>query len=237
MNILIPMAGSGQRFLDYGYTVPKFLINIFGKPMISHAIKSLGLNGNYIYVVQKKDYDGYNLKKILSSITPNCEIVVVENKTEGAASTTLFAEKLINNETPLIIVNSDQIIEWDLDVFKHLISTDIDGAIATFKASGNKWSYVKINNLGLIDEVAEKKEISNDATAGLYYWSKGLDYVESAKQMIQKNIRVNNEFYVAPVYNEAILKGKKIKPFELIKMYSVGTPEDLKEYIEANNEI
>jgi dTDP-glucose pyrophosphorylase len=236
INIVIPMAGNGKRFLDAGYQKPKFLIDIFDKPMIENVINSIGLDGNYIYIVQEEHYNMYDLETILNSITPNCKILKHDGVTDGAARTTLIAEKLIDNDNPLIIINSDQIIEWDLQSFKNFINEEIDGAIVTFKGSGNKWSYVKVNGDGLIDEVAEKKEISDDATAGIYYWSKGSDYVQSAKQMIEKDIRVNNEFYVAPVYNEAILNGKKIKSFSLIKMWGVGTPEDLNVYLSKQKE-
>jgi NDP-sugar pyrophosphorylase family protein len=236
INIVIPMAGNGQRFIDAGYTTPKFLINILGKTMIEHATKSLGIDGNYIYIVQKEDYDRYNLEHELNSITPNCKIITIENKTDGAARTTLFAEHLINNDQPLIIFNSDQIIKWNVEHFKNFLKNSLDGAIVTFKATGTQWSYVKMNELGLINEVAEKKQISNDATAGIYYWSKGLDYVYYVKQMINKQIKVNNEFYVAPVYNEAIMDNKKILSFSSNEIWNVGTPDDLEFYIRRHSE-
>jgi NDP-sugar pyrophosphorylase family protein len=236
INILIPMAGNGQRFIDAGYKNPKFLIDILGKTMIERVAKSLNIDGNYIYIVQKKHYDEYNLENVLNSITPNCKIIKIEDKTDGAARTTLFAENLINNENPLIIFNSDQIVEWDTANFKNFINNKIDGAIVTFKATDSKWSYVKINNLNLIEEVAEKKQISDDATVGIYYWSKGSDYIHYAKKMIEKEIKVNNEFYVAPVYNQAILDNKKIFSFPSKKMWGVGTPEDLEIYISKQKE-
>ena len=236
INILIPMAGNGQRFINAGYKNPKFLIDILGKPMIEHAAKGLGIDGNYIYIVQKEHYDKHNLEYVLNSITPNCKIVTIEDKTDGAAATTLFAEQLIDNDQPLIILNSDQIIEWDSEHFKNFIKKNLDGAIVTFKAEGAQWSYVKMNEFGLINEVAEKKQISNDATAGIYYWSKGSNYVYYAKKMIYKKLKVNNEFYVAPVYNEAIMDNKKIFSFSSNKIWNVGTPDDLEFYIRKHNE-
>lgn len=236
INIVIPMAGNGQRFLDAGYLTPKFLINILGKPMIEHVVKSLGINGKFIYIVQEQHYKDYDLNNLLNYITPGCQIVVLSNTTDGAARTTLFAESLINNDNKLIIFNSDQIIEWNSDDFQKFVSSDLDGAVVTFKGHGEKWSYVKTNEDGVIVEVAEKKQISNDATAGIYYWSKGSDYIKYAKQMIKKNIKVNGEFYVAPVYNEAIFDNKKIFPFELNKIWQVGTPEDLEDYVSKQKE-
>jgi len=236
INILIPMAGDGKRFLDAGYDIPKFLIDIFEKPMIENVVKSLNIAGNYIYIVQKKHYDLYDLETILNKITPGCTIIQVVEKTDGAARTTLFAEKLINNDNPLIIFNSDQIIEWDPIAFQDFVSSDLDGAIVTFKGSGTKWSYIKKNIDGLVVDVAEKKQISDDATAGIYYWSKGSDYIKYAKQMINKEIKTNGEFYVAPVYNESILDNKKILSFELNKIWQVGTPEDLESYVAKQKE-
>jgi dTDP-glucose pyrophosphorylase len=112
-------------------------------------------------------------------------------------------------------------------------SSGIDGGILTFRDTAKKWSFAKVDNNGLVTEVAEKNPISDIATVGLYYWKQGKDFVEAAEQMISKNIRTNNEFYVCPSFNEAILNGKKIKTFEIAKecMHGVGTPEDLAIYL------
>ena len=106
-----------------------------------------------------------------------------------------------------------------------------DGGILTFKSTHPKWSYAKLGDNGFVTEVAEKKPISNIATVGVYYWSKGSNYVKYTEQMIEKNIRTNNEFYVCPVYNEAIGDGKNIKVFDVPKMWGLGTPEDLNNFI------
>jgi len=160
---------------------------------------------------------------LLPLITPNCEIVQVENVTEGAACTTLLAKEFINNDEPLIIANSDQVIEWGMGIPK---KKDFDAAIYTFKATHPKWSFAKVED-GYVTEVAEKKPISNIATVGVYYWKKGSDYVKYAEQMIDKDIRVNKEFYVCPVFNEAIADGKKVVTVDVNKMWGMGTPEDL----------
>jgi dTDP-glucose pyrophosphorylase len=114
------------------------------------------------------------------------------------------------------------------------IANGVDGGIVTFEATHPKWSYVKLDNNGFVQEVAEKKVISNQATAGVYFWRKGSDYVQYASQMIDQNIRVNNEFYVAPVYNQAILDGKKIRVKNIDRMWGLGTPEDLNSFLEHN---
>lgn len=232
-NILIPMAGAGSRFSSAGYTFPKPLIEVNHKPMIQVVVENLNIKANFIYIVQKEHYEKYNLKYLLNLITPNCEIVQVDGVTEGAACTTLLAKEYINNDKHLLIANSDQFVEWDSNSFYYSMTNDnLDGGMLTFKATHPKWSFAKLDNNGFITEIAEKKPISDIATVGIYYWNKGSDYVKYAEQMIDKNIRVNNEFYVAPVYNEAILDGLKFKPYNIGKMWGLGTPEDLKTYLE-----
>jgi dTDP-glucose pyrophosphorylase len=107
-----------------------------------------------------------------------------------------------------------------------------DGGIVTFKAIHPKWSFAKVNENGLVTEVAEKNPISDNATVGYYFWKHGSDFVKYAEQMISKNIRVNNEFYVCPVFNQAIEDQKEIKIFNVEKMWGLGTPEDLNYYLE-----
>lgn len=233
LNVLIPMAGAGSRFASAGYTFPKPLIEVHGKPMIQVVVENLNMEANFIYIVQKEHYEKYNLKYLLNLITPNCKIVQVEGVTEGAACTTLLAKEFIDNDDHLIIANSDQYMDWNSNETMYAFGADsIDGGILTFHATHPKWSYARLDSNGFVSEVAEKKVISEHATVGVYYWNKGSDYVKYAEQMITKNIRVNNEFYVAPVYNEAIADGKKIRIKDIQKMWGIGTPEDLNYFLE-----
>jgi HAD superfamily hydrolase (TIGR01509 family) len=233
MNVLIPMAGAGSRFQAAGYTFPKPLIDVEGKPMIQVVVDNLNIDATFIYVVQKEHREKYNLDTLLNLITPNCKIVEVDGLTEGAACTTLLAKEFINNDSPLVMANSDQFVEWDSNEFMYkMIEQKVDGGILTFKATHPKWSFAKVDEYGYVTEVAEKNPISDIATVGVYYWAKGSDYVKYAEQMISKNIRTNNEFYTCPVFNEAIGDCKKIKTFNIEKMWGLGTPEDLKYYLE-----
>jgi len=235
MNVLIPMAGAGKRFEEMGYSFPKPLIDVNGKPMIQVVVESLNIDAKYIYVVQKEHYEKYNLKHLLNLISPNCEIVQIDEMTEGAACTTLLAEEYINNDEPLLLANSDQYLDWNSNEFMYpMIADDIDGGILTFTATHPKWSFAKLDDSGFVERVAEKDPISNVATVGVYFWTRGSDYVKYCKQMIEKDIRTNNEFYVCPVYNEAIQDGKKIKTFHINKeqMWGMGTPEDLKRFLD-----
>jgi dTDP-glucose pyrophosphorylase len=198
------MAGAGSRFQKAGYTFPKPLIEVNGKPMIQLVVENLNIDARHIFVVQKSHYEDYNLKHLLNLISPGCEIVQVDGMTEGAACTTLLAKKFIDNDEALVFANSDQFLDWDSNEFMYSMEADeVDGG------------------------VAEKKPISDIATAGIYYWKRGSDYVKYAEQMIENNVRFNNEFYVCPVFNEAIGDNKKIKTFHFDGMWGIGTPEDL----------
>lgn len=237
LNVLVPMAGAGSRFAQQGYTFPKPLIEVNGKPMIQVVVENLNIEAHYIFIVQQEHYEKYNLKYLLNLIAPGCDIVQVNTITEGAACSTLLAKDYINNDMPLVMANSDQFVEWNSNECMYAFTADaIDGGILTFEASHPKWSYAKIGDNGFVSEVAEKKVISNEATVGVYYWKKGSDYVKYAEDMIAKNIRVNNEFYVCPVFNQAIEDGKKIKVKRINKMWGIGTPEDLDYFLKNHKE-
>ena len=236
LNILIPMAGLGSRFEREGYILPKPLIEVTkNNPMIKSVVENINCDPsicNYIFVVQKKHINQYCINYLLNSICPGCTIVEVDGLTEGAACTSLLAKQYIDNDTPLLFANSDQILEWDVNSFLYSVNNeDVDGAITTFKSDHEKWSYVKTNNDGYVSEVAEKKVISNEATTGIYYWRRGSDFVKYAEQMIRDDTkRVNGEFYVCPLFNEMINDGKKVRSYNVKKMWGIGTPADLNIY-------
>lgn len=233
MNILIPMAGKGSRFEKANYIFPKPLIDVFGKPMIQVVIENLNIEANYIFVVQKEHYEKYALKVLLNLVAPNCTIIQVDGITEGAACTTLLAKEFIDNDKPLLMANSDQYVEWDSNNFLYsMTSPEIDGGILTFKSTHPRWSFAKLGEDGFVEKVAEKEPISDLATVGIYYWSKGSDYVKYAEQMIANEDRVNGEFYTCPVYQYAINDGKKIKTFNVDKMWGMGIPSDLEYFLE-----
>src|SRR6056300_1140032 len=233
LNVLIPMAGAGSRFAKAGYSFPKPLIDVEGKPMIQVVVENLNIDANFIFVVQKEHREKYNLDTLLNLISPISKIVEVDGITEGAACTALLAKEYIDNDNPLFFANSDQFVEWDSTEFMYKMNeTDADGGIVSFRATHPKWSFAKVNDEGLVTEVAEKNPISDIATVGYYYWKKGSDFVKYAEEMIEKDIRVNGEFYVCPVFNQAIEDNKEIRTFDIPKMWGLGTPEDLKYYLE-----
>jgi len=233
LNVLIPMAGEGSRFATAGYTFPKPLIDVKGKPMIQVVVENLNMDANFIFVVRKEHREKYNLDSLLKLIAPGCQIVETDGLTEGAACTALLAKDFIDNDAPLFFANSDQFVEWDSNEFMYKMNeTNADGGIVSFTATHPKWSFAKINENGLVTEVAEKNPISDIATVGYYWWKNGSDFVKYAEQMIDGDLRINNEFYVCPVFNEAIADKKEIRTFNTDGMWGLGTPEDLKYYLE-----
>lgn len=234
LNIVIPMAGAGSRFAEKGFTVPKPLIVFKGKTMIEHVVDNLNIDANYTFIVQQDHLTNFDAGKILRTIVPNCNIVPIDGVTDGAARSVLKARNIINNINPLLIVNSDNLIEWNnIDIMKSF--EDKDGGIILTEASGPKWSYAALDADGFTTEVAEKIEISTHATTGHYYWGKGSNFVECAEEMIRRDIRFNNEFYIAPIYNMGIEKGLRIYTRHANKFWSVGTPEDLDYYLNNFN--
>ncbi len=242
VNIVIPMAGNGSRFAQVGYKDPKPFIPVFGKPMISWVVQNLGVEARYTFVIRREFEETYAAQDYLRSIAPDCQLVSINRTTEGAACTVLLTEDFINDDEPLIIINSDQYIEFEgcptafKFIFDFLYSpaeAHLDGKISTFDGKGHpKWSYAKLGDDGIVTEVREKDPFSEHATTGLYMWRRGSDFVRYAKQMIQKNIRVNNEFYVVPVFNEAIADGKKIGICPCTRMWGIGVPEDLDYFLQ-----
>ena len=238
-NILSPMAGRGSRFEEQGYTDKKPFIDVNGKPMIHRVIKNLGMEFDkeymFILICLQEDFDKYDFTEFEKVIGHNSyDVVILDDVTEGAAQTILQAKDLINDDTPLMTMNSDQLVDWDVERLFEMCE-QFDGVIPCFYGEGNAWSYARTLDNGYVQEVAEKKQISNTATAGYYYWKKGSDFVKYAEQMIEDNSRTNGEFYVAPVYNWAVLDGKRIGVFMVDKCYSLGTPEDLQEYLSGQD--
>ena len=231
----MPIAGLGSRFPNS--KIPKPLIEVHGKPMISAAIESMGLDGNYIFIIREEHDQKYNLEKHLKDII-NCTVIKVDYLTQGPACTALLAEEFINNDEPLIIANCDQIMHWDKETFnlfcKHYPH---DGFVVTYFADTPMNSYVKINSDGFATSMKEKEVISNISTNGIHFWKKGSFFTESANDMVFANDTApNGEFYIAPTYNYMIKRGLKVGVYHVPneQHWAVGTENDLLKYFERN---
>lgn len=234
LKIIVPMAGAGSRFAVAGYRDPKPLIPVHGVPMIKVVIDNLTpqRDHNFIFICQAAHVEAYGLREKLSLWAPGCEIVELHGVTEGAACTVHAAKSLIDNEHPVMIANSDQFVDMDIDNYLAAMdSAAADGIIMTMKANDPKWSFVGFNEQGTINRVVEKEVISDEATVGIYNFRTGRQLIAAIEQMFEKQLRVNGEFYVAPAYNEIIEQGAHVIHYSVgsegLGMYGLGIPADL----------
>jgi len=238
LNIVIPMAGHGSRFSKAGYLDPKPLIPVLGKPMIELVIDNLKPEQDhcFIFICQAEHLRKYPLRALLEDKSPGCKILEVNKVTEGAACTVLLAKEYINNDNQLMVANCDQFIDVDINKYLSCLKPNVDGLIMTMKENSNKWSYIELNSQNQIIRVVEKEVVSDEATVGIYNYQRGSDFVDAAESMIAKNLRVNNEFYVAPTYNEMIAHRKAINYFNIgglgKGMHGLGTPDDLRDFLQ-----
>lgn len=238
LNIVIPMAGAGSRFAINGYKEPKPLIPINGIPMIQLVIQNLMPAGphRFIFICQRLHVEEYGLHEKLSEWAPSSVLVEIDSLTQGAACTVLAAKSLIDNDSPLMIANSDQYIDIDINNYLRILEdAKLDGLIMTMCANDPKWSFVGLNSEGYVSRVVEKKVISNEATVGIYNFRSGNAFVNAAEDMIANDERVNGEFYVAPTYNYLIKSGHKVGVHNIgsvgFGMHGLGTPADLQSYL------
>lgn len=241
VNILLPMAGRGSRFKERGYTLPKPLIDVCGHPMIDWALRSFDFldelpSYRIVMIIQQQDehehHLGTTLTKLFSDKYP-LEIIEIPEQTDGQARTCLSAKRFIENHQKLFIFNCDTYST--APIWKLVQEENPDGIIPYFKATDSRYSFIRFDENGYVVETAEKRPISSNASNGMYYFKRGLDFVQNAEKMISKKITHNGEFYVAPVYNELYLLGKRIRGVETTKYHVLGTPEERERFIHNNN--
>ena len=242
LNIVLPIAGRGSRFAVAGYAQPKPLIPVHGQPMIAAVVRNVRPREahRFIFVALAEHLKHAGMRDALTQVAPGCVIVPVDTVTDGAACTVLLAKDFINSDEPLMLANSDQWVDLDIDEYLAAMNRQrADGLIMTMKADDPKWSFVGLNAAQFVTRVVEKEVISDEATVGIYNFRRGRDFVRAAEQMIAANRRVNNEFYVAPVYNELIEEGARIAIYNVGRegagMYGLGIPRDLEQFL--NNPI
>lgn len=238
LNIVIPMAGAGSRFAKAGYDLPKPLIRVHGVPMIRLVIDNIRPTRphRFVFIAQRDHVAAHGLDAALAAWAPGSRLVAIDGLTQGAACTVLAAREAIGRDEPLMIANSDQYVQLAVDDYlDDLDGRGLDGLIMTMRASDPKWSFVRLDQAGLVREVAEKRVISDMATVGIYNFARGDDFLRHADAMIAADERVNGEFYVAPVYNRMIADGARVGCFDLgdeaRAMHGLGTPEDLDRFL------
>jgi dTDP-glucose pyrophosphorylase len=232
VNVVIPMAGQGIRFVEAGIYTIKPLIPISGIPMVIRAIQTLGIDANYIFII-RRNKDFHKLKFTLLNYDNTAKIIEVDDVTDGAATTAMLAKKLIDNQNELIIANCDQIMKWNSqDFLNH--ARQFDGCVVTFTDDNPRNSYAKISSDGMVEEVREKEVISNTALNGIHYWKHGSDFVQSYNSMVEDGANTNGEYYVSTTYNYMLKNNSNVGIYHIPNQQyiNVGTPEKLKEYLD-----
>jgi dTDP-glucose pyrophosphorylase len=237
INILVPLGGDSKFFNREEYFYPKMLIEIEGKPMIQHAIENLQTikkDLQFIFVVKKADCTEFHLDETLRLLTNNhCKIVILEQDTKGAACSSLLAIDFINNESPLIVANFDQLFDCDLAAaLEKLQEMDSDAGCLTFDSTHPRWSYVLVGEKNQVFEAAEKRPVSRHAIAGFYYYKHGQDFVRATQSMIRKSCSSTHVFFVSPIFNELILENKTVRAVVIPNKsyHSFYTPQKIEEF-------
>jgi dTDP-glucose pyrophosphorylase len=235
INILIPLAGSNQFFPEAEYPYPKPLIEINDKTMIEHVINnfsSIKEEKQFIFIVNSDDCKKYHLDNVLDLLTDyHCKIVKIDAETKGAACSAMMAIEYINNDTPLIIANADQLFDDNLEELTSAFK-NVDGGVISFESIHPRWSYARLDEKNYIAETAEKRPLSKHAIAGFFYFKEGRDFIESAMNMIKKDANVNGLYYISPTLNEMVLNNKKliVKTIDNDKYHTFYTPQKIQEY-------
>lgn len=237
MNILFLLAGDSRPFEEHGYQYPKYLIEIEGKPLIQHVIEHVNISRDYrhIFVIRKEEAVRFHFESVLKLLSPGADVIISEGPTHGAACTALLAVELIDSDESLLIVNGDQVVEVSLDeALSSFEEKSLDGGIVVFDSVHPRWSYVRLDDDDMVIEAAEKRPISRNATAGMYYFARGRDFVSAAKGMIRKDAHVADAFYVCPSYNEMLLSQKHIGVYRIPRgnYHSLTSPQGVQEYEE-----
>lgn len=237
LNIVVPMAGLGKRFADAGYTIPKPLIPVLGKPMYAWAVDSLPLNAaTRLIFVLLRTMPGYD--QLAADIWDRYAhlhpiILDVPELTRGQSESVLCARSLINSTDELLIHNADTAFDANPDWLADARNHQAEGALLVFPSEEPRWSYSRENSDGWVQEVREKQVISPWATTGTYWFAQGATFVRLAENSIANGKREGGEFYVGPLYTDLIAENGKVKNYPIQKLHCMGTPLELKEFLET----
>jgi NDP-sugar pyrophosphorylase family protein len=231
IRIVVPMGGEGRQFIERGYTFPKPLVEIDGKPLIELVVENLTPSEphQFVFVCRQDHVQSYALSDVLHLVAPGCEVVTMRQPTAGALCSVLLAMEHLAKDDELLVANADQIVDVGVDRFlASARAGQWDGYIMTFPNTHPRWSYVRTEHDQVV-AVAEKQPISRNATVGLYYFRRGTDFAEGAQRMLLKNASRAGEFFVAPVYNELVLQDRRVGTFAIAadQMHGLGTPEEV----------
>jgi dTDP-glucose pyrophosphorylase len=236
MNVLFLMAGDSSAFSDAGYQFPKNLVEISGKPLLERVLDTvapLREDSRLLFVINRDENERYHTGEVIRLLAPESTVVCAQGQTAGAACTALLAVEWIDNDGELLVINGDIIVEENLSgIVDEFRTRGLDGGIPVFQGVHPRWSYVKVDEKGLVMEAAEKRPISRNATAGIYHFAHGRDFVQAAMRMIKKDACIDGKFYVCPAFNEMVLMNKRVGIWNIKResYFSLATPQGVREY-------
>lgn len=237
LHIIMPMAGEGSRFRNAGWTTPKPLIELKGKPLFVRAIESVKVDGapmKYSLIVRQEHIDDYGIDKGIREILPEAMVYSVERTTRGAVETCLIAEQGIADDDAVVVMDCD--LEFRSEAYKHIIEDCLNkddatgGALVSFESDQPKYSYAEVDANGNVVRTAEKEVISSHALCGAYFFASGKEFKEAAHALLNAPME-KPEFYVSLLYNRLLAKGDTIKLAPMEEYYSYGTPDELNRYL------
>jgi NDP-sugar pyrophosphorylase family protein len=240
LKIIIPLAGPSELFINAGFNYPKPLIESKGKTLIEWVIENPSKHKvpiQFIFIIKEEDVIKYHLNNTLKLLSPESNIVLLKKQTKGSLCSVLMSVDLFNDEDELLILNGDQIIDYDFNIFyNYWKDKKADAGIITFESVHPRWSYARIEN-NVVVETAEKNPISNNSIAGYYYFKNANQFLNAAYEVIINDVKYEDNYYISPVINQYVLQNLKIESFFIDKghYHSFYSPQLLLEFERTKN--
>jgi NDP-sugar pyrophosphorylase family protein len=236
LNIIIPIAGTSELFEKAGYIYPKPLIEINGKLMIEMVLENLlpvKTEKKFTFIIREEDCVNFHLDNTLRLLIPDANVATIKRPTQGALCSVLMSIDNIQPDDELLIVNGDQLIDQNLDkVISSFHKEGAEAGLLTFSSVHPRWSYARTDENNHVLETAEKNPISRNAIAGFYYFKNASDFIEAATNVLLKDTRINDLFFISSTINEYVLMNKKVLNFSIggHQYHSFYSPQMINEY-------
>lgn len=240
LHIIMPMAGEGRRFFKKGWTTPKPLIELHGVPLFMRAIGSVYVEDaamKYSFIVRKEHIDRYAIDERIKSQLPEANIISVERTTRGAVESCMMAEKYVDNEDAVLVLDCDlefrskDYIAGIRQSLQQPASEACGGILVSFESDLPQYSYAEVDDKMIVKRTAEKEVISHHALCGAYFFSSARGFMQAAHHLLDEPFFTKPEYYVSLLYNYLLSDGEKIRLTTMEEYYSYGTPEELERYL------
>jgi NDP-sugar pyrophosphorylase family protein len=243
MQIVIPMSGFGERFRKVGYTIPKPLIKIDGKPIIGHVIDMFPGEKTFIFICNEDHLANpdYQMESVLNELCPTGKVIGIPSHKLGPVHAVRQVENLINLDEPVVVNYCDFTCYWDWDNFKNFVSeTNCAGSIPAYKGfhphtlGSTNYAYMREID-GWVQDIQEKQPYTDNrmeefASSGTYYFASGKIMSDAFSQMMKLDLKVSDEYYVSLAYKPMLKENQKVTIYPLQHFMQWGTPDDVTEY-------